>query len=550
MLLSADALPASPQTPLPAGTPKVRTVVPTGSLAQKATRGFAWLLIQTVASRGVQFVSEIILAWWLLPKAFGLRSEAMTVFAFASLLQEYGVTQVLVHRHRSLAKWANPAFWLSLTIGVLGGIVIAGLAPLVARWYGAASLTGMILILAVRSPLATVASVSYAQLQADLRYKTLAIINVLVVIVTAVSGVICAYFGLGAYSFIWPLLFGAIARTAMFWGMAPPRVKPNLEIRRWKYLTGDSGMMLLASVLFTLTSQGDYMTLGVLYKTSDGPAPLVGTYFFGFMLCVQTTQFITTSLANVLLPTLSKLQNEPDRLKTAFLRTTKLLAIFGVFACLLQTAVAAPMVQAILHVKNDPGKWLAAVPILQVISIAMALQLFNMPAQSLIQAQGRFRTLLRLAIFCPICFFALIWLAACTGVRPTGQIRSAGLEHLLASMFGQHVDVSVMVAIAVVVYCLITGPFFLWVAIRPLRGSWRDIWPIYLWPIGTSSLAIAVGMLAGYPLPATPFGNWARLIVVPLASVIVYAPMVRVTAPDAWADVVSRLTGLVKRRSH
>jgi PST family polysaccharide transporter len=506
-------------------------------------------MLQTVASRGVQFASEVVLAWWISKRDFGLRSDALTVLAFATLLQDYGVNQVLIHRQQRLARWANPAFWLSLVIGLVGGVILAMAAPLVARAFGATALTGMILILALRSPLNALGTISYAKLQADLRYKALSAVGFLVVCVTAIASIILAWNGFGAYAFIWPLLIAAVARSAMLWALAPPRLQWKLQVRRWKYLIGQSGMLLVASVLFTLTSQGDYMTLGVLYHTKTGPAPLVGVYFFGFMLCVQTTQFITSNLANVLLPTFSKLQHEPERLKKAFLRATQMLAIIGVFVCLLQAAVAAPMIQAILRVKGDADKWVPAVPILKVISLAMALQLFNMPAQSLIQAQGRFFTLLKVSIICPILFFSLIWLAAATGSRPDGQIRWAALHDLLFHVFNQPVDVSVVVAIGVAIYCAIIGPICLYVAIRPVGGMWRDIWPIYLRPVATSLLAIFVGMAVGHPLPHTPLGNWGKLLLVPTVSVMAYLPMAWLTAPAACRELWTRIHGLIHRRS-
>jgi PST family polysaccharide transporter len=505
-------------------------------------------MLQTVASRGVQFVSEVILAWWLSKTDFGLRSDALTILAFATLLQDYGVNQVLIHRQHRLARWANPAFWLSLTIGILGGVVLAIAAPFVARGYGASELTGMIMILAARSPLNALGTVSYAKLQADLRYKALSVVGFLTVCVTAIACIALAKYGAGAYAFIWPLLIAAIARSAMLWTLSPPQIRWHLQFRRWKYLVGQSGMLLIASALFTLTSQGDYMTLGFIYHDKNGPAPLVGVYFFGFMLCVQTTQFITSNLANVLLPTFSKLQHEPERLKKAFLRATQMLAITGVFVCLLQAAVAAPMVQAILRVKGDPGKWIPAVPILQVISLAMALQLFNMPAQSLIQAQGRFFTLLKVAIICPVVFFSLVWSAAATGSRPDGQIRWLALRHLLNHIFpNQAVDVSVVVAIAVVIYCAIIGPFCLHIAIRPIGGKWREIWPIYLRPVITSLLAILIGMIAGHPLPHSTLGNWSKLLVVPMVSVLAYIPLAWMSAPTACREIWTRVHGLMHR---
>jgi O-antigen/teichoic acid export membrane protein len=560
--LSADAAQIPPSPPQPPQQPppqqeldyandrrRRRLTGPTESLSGKAARGFVWLMLQTVASKLVSFGSEIVLALWLLKSDFGVRSDAMTVLAFVALLQDYGINQVLIHRQHRFALWANSAFWASIAIGVAGGVVLALIAPLVALAYGTPALTGMILILALRSPLNAIGTVSYAKLQIDLRYRTLAVIGFLAICVTAITSIVCAKLGLGAYSFMWPLLIAAAFRSALLWQAAPPPVKPRLQMRRWRYLGGQSGLLLAASALFMLTSQGDYMTLGAIYRTDAGRAAVVAVYFFGFFLCVQTTQFITTNLANVLLPTFSKLQHEPQRLRRAFIRASRMLAITGVFICLLQAAVATPMIRTLFRPKGDPDKWIPAVPILKIISLAMAFQLFNMPALSLIQAQGRFRTMLKLAIAFPLLFFSMVWLAASTGEGQLGQIRYQTLNHFLERLFHQPVNVSAVVALAVAGYCAVIGPACLYVAIRPVGGSWRDIWPIYVWPVLTSLAAIVAGMAIGrWLLPRSHGGDWGRLLLVPVISGLLYLPLVRLTARDAWDDAVQRISGLVRRQ--
>jgi hypothetical protein len=64
----------------------------------------------------------------------------------------------------------------------------------------------------------------------------------------------------------------------------------------------------------------------------------------------------------------------------------------------------------------------------------------------------------------------------------------------------------------------------------------------------TSGVAILAGMLIGRLLPRTTAGHWGRLVLVPLVSVAVYLPLVRLTARSAWNDAAERLTGMLQRR--
>lgn len=554
-LLSADAAKSgpSPETPLGEGvvTPQfIRRTVTSGPLAQRATQGFAWLMLQTFATKAVGLGAEVFLALWLLKRDYGVRGNITAIFLFANVLQDAGINHVLINRQHKLARWANAAFWASIAIGLAGGVILTLIAPFVARAYQTPELLGMILILALRSPINALSAVSYAKLQIQLRYRALAITSFVVVFVTALSSIILARCGFHAYSFVWPLLIAAVARSAILCWIAPVRVLPKLQIRRWKYLTSQSGLSLLATFFLMITSQGDFLTLGRMYSTPLGLAAVGGVYYFAFNLCLQTTQFLTTNLANILLPTFGRLQYEPERLKSAFLRATKLLAIFGVFICLLQAAIAAPMIQALFRWKGavDPDKWVPAVPILQVISLAMAMQLSNMPALSLIQAQGRFRLMLKLSIIFAAVFMTIVIGCASMGTGPEGAIRFEPLRRVLEAVFRQPVplNVSIVVALGVALYNAIIGPICLYVAIRPIGGTWRDIWPIYVWPVLTSVVAILAGMTVGRLLPRSLWGNWGKLIVVPSVAVCVYAPLVRLTAAGAWHDLVARIRSLWK----
>src|SRR5437870_1122481 len=77
-----------------------RGEVPPAAVGRRTARGFAWLTAQTLGAKAVGFVGQIILAWYLAPDDFGLVGLALTVAAFAGLIQQAGLKEILIHRHR------------------------------------------------------------------------------------------------------------------------------------------------------------------------------------------------------------------------------------------------------------------------------------------------------------------------------------------------------------------------------------------------------------------------------------------------------------------
>lgn len=523
-------------TPLPLSfPPKV------GSLAQKTAGGFAWTMVQTVVTKVVNFVSTIVLAKLLLQSDFGVAGTAFAIATFANLIQEAGLQQILIHRQAEFGKQANAAFWMSVATGLLGGTLMSVLALPAARFCHAPQLAGLMLVLAIRSPFLALGTVPNARLQNELRFKVQAALQMVVATVVVALSIILAWLlrpEYKAYAFVLPLLGGAILRAILLWMIAPTPIRADFELGLWKNMAGSSCILLLTSFLFTVTSQGDYLVLAHLQTTY-----VAGIYYFAYNLTLQTTQFLTVNLSSVLFPTLSKLQHDPDRQRRAFLRATNLLMLFGVPICLLQAAVAGPMVRIMFP------KWEASIAVLQVISVAMSLQLVNMPALGMIQAQGRFKAQFLLSILCAVLFLGMVLVAAKSGGGDAGIISWPWLARPLKAVFDARANVPVVVALAVTIYCSIIGPTCLYTAIRPVGGTIRDIWPIYVLPLGLSGLAIGLGMLVCHYLPGTRLGDYGKILGITLISAAVYLPAVRRLAPDSWAELIQRLQGFRRQKA-
>jgi PST family polysaccharide transporter len=394
------------------------------------------------------------------------------------------------------------------------------------------------LVLAIRSPLLALATVPSAQLQNELRFKLLSLIQLVVAVVVMALTILFALIlppAHKAQAFVLPLLAGAVLRAGVLFVVAPPPLKANFEWRTWQMLAGSSAILFSANFFFTLTSQGDYLTLGRLQSEY-----VQGIYFFAFNLTLQTTQFLTVNLSGVLFPALSKLQNDPARQRRAFLRATDMLMLLGVPLCLLQAALAAPAVHLFFP------RWAPAIGVLQCISVGMSLQLVNMPAMGMIQAQGRFKTLLALSIFCAAFFLGIVFLAAHSGHTDQGLIQWPWLKGPLEALMGAQANVAVVVALAVTLYCAIIGPTCIYTAIRPVGGTWSQIAVIYLRPLAMSVVAIAVGLLVCWRLPPSRLGDGLRLAGVSAIAAAVYVPAMRRLARSSWDVLVERLSEMVR----
>src|SRR3954471_8042125 len=103
-----------------------------GSLRQRTVGGILWVAFQSLASRGILIIQQLVLAWLLAKSDFGLIGLAYTVTSFVTVLSNPGIDAVLVQRQRRFDLWATPAFWMGMSAGLIGMVVMILAAPVAA----------------------------------------------------------------------------------------------------------------------------------------------------------------------------------------------------------------------------------------------------------------------------------------------------------------------------------------------------------------------------------------------------------------------------------
>ncbi len=491
------------------------------SLSDRTAGGFAMMTVQTIIARFASMAGNLVLAKLLAPEYFGLLAMATTVTSFASLVQQIGVREVLIHRQTSFRRWASSAFWLTVVTGVVCGLLMAALAPVAARIYQEPTLVGMLLILAVSTTLANVTIVHETKLQMDLRFKAVAWLTFGTAIGTVGLSILLAWLGFGAYSFVLPRLAVNVGRCAVLFRISgfTPRMRP--QANRWRFMAGDSAWILAYNVCNAIILAGDTAIVGKLLG-ADG----AGVYFFAISLSLQANVLLVNNLGSILLPALGKLGAEPRRQADALLRSLRVLGMVLTPLCLLQAAVAGPVLHLLYR-----DKWDAAVAPMQLLCLGMAARFLSQPAANLLLAQGRFRGLFLTGVGGVVLFLSLI----------CGSVLA----------FGPSV---IAVAGATAVYSIIIEPSVLLFTIRPMGRGVRSVLGVVAPPAAISGVACGAALLVARALPssAMPSGRWGDVVqgtIIAMIALPVIALGSWLFLRSSWNEAWLRATPIVNRLS-
>jgi len=483
------------------------------ALGRHTAHGFAWMVLQTLLTKGVAILGTAVTGWYLTQHDFALVGLSYSVASFPNLIRDAGLQQILVQRQKHLRRWIGPVFWMSTTLGLTASIGMCIAAPFAARLYKEPAMLPLIEIVAMGTMLSSLTAVPQAIAQIQLRFRLQASLALTGAMIIQGVGMLLAWKGYGPYSYIVPNVMNNLVICAAFWILTPAPVGWRPRIRRWRYVIGDSGTLILSGLVVVAIMQGPNLLLGFFHRNDH---TTVGLFYFAFNLSWQALVLLTFNLGAVLFPALSKLHAEPLRQVQAYLRAARLLALVGVPVCFLQAAVAAPGFHMLWR-----HKWDSAIPVVQVLSLAMAMHVVGVTWMSLNSAQGRFRR--ELAVNSAM-----------------GVLLLSGVA--IASYFGG----ALAVAATETVIFLIVDPVAIYLALRNKTGlnEAAEVVRIFAVPFPAGALAVGIGWGVGLLIPPFHGADPVRILAIMLVTAAVYIPLVRWLAPGEWKELMA-----LRRRS-
>jgi O-antigen/teichoic acid export membrane protein len=486
------------------------------SLGQRTGRGFIWSIVQTFTSKASSLIGQIALSYLLFPNDFGLVALAYTILGFTALIQSIGVREILVRKQSRVRRWQNPAFWFSATLSLTTMALVMLIAPLAAHVYREPDLTGVIRVLSLSMPLSMANVVMLAPAQVEMRFKFISAYGAANAVAKVVLQVVFAFLGFGPYSIVLPHpVVDGVCTVFLAWRLRPA-LRLRLHHRKWRFFLRDSVAIFLGNLCMTIAYQGVPFLLGL----SQGPH-LVGLYFWGYNLSMQTAQIIYANLTGVLFPALTSVDHARERQSTAFLGVSRMLALIAMPMSFMQALLADPAIRLVFD-----ERWFDAIVAVQWLSIGMGMNLVSLPAISLLQAQGRFWRLFAIvgvwtALYLPM----IAWLA---------PMQSLSALTLGIGLF----------------YC-VASPLFTWSAAAPIGVTALDTLRLYGKPAAACLIAFAPSWWVGTWLPQEPL---TRIVITGGLASLLYAGTIRFIDPESWSTVIARarqvLGGRARPRRH
>lgn len=347
---------------------------------------FLWRLAERFGAQGVAFVVSIVLARLLAPEAYGTIALVTVFTQILNVFIDSGFGNALIQKKDADDLDFSTVFYFNIAICVLLYLGMFLAAPLIARFYNDASLTPVVRVLSLTLIISGVKNVQQAYVSRTMQFKRFFFATLGGTIGAAVIGIAMAYFGFGVWALVAQQIFNATVDTLILWITVKWRPKWMFSWQRLKGLFSFGWKLLASSLLDTVYSDLRQLIIGKMYTKTD-----LAQYNRGKQLPDLLVNNIDTSINSVLLPAMSQVQDDPERVKNMTRRAMKT-STYVIAPIMMGLAFTA---ESVIHlILTD--KWLPCVPFLRIFCITYMFYPVNTTNLNAIKAMGRSDLFLKL----------------------------------------------------------------------------------------------------------------------------------------------------------
>jgi len=357
-------------------------------LTQRTIRGGMAKVFSQGTNFFVRLGSLMVLARLLDPKDFGLVGMVTAVVGILNLFKDFGLSTATIQRTTISEEQISTLFWINLLAGATLGLLSAAMAPALAAFYHEPRLVLVTTVMGMGFIFNAAGVQHSALLQRQMRFTSMAIIDVISLSLSTVIGIIMAmsgyrYWALVAIGITTPLISTICAWLITAWIPGPPRRQAGT-----RSMLRFGGTITLHGLVAYVAFNLDKVLLGRFWGVDA-----IGIYGRAFQLTSMPTDNMNAAVGGVAFSALSRVQDDSKRLKNYFIKGYSLVV-----------ALTVPLTVACILFGNDivlvvlGTKWTQAVPILRLLAPTTLIFALIYPLGWLLYSLGLVARSLKIAL--------------------------------------------------------------------------------------------------------------------------------------------------------
>lgn len=315
------------------------------NLDRSALKGVAWSSIAKWSTQIFAWAGTVFVARILTPADIGLLTTASVFMGVIMILSEFGISTAVITMRELKPEDMGELNTFSVLLGVAGTLLAALMAVPLGAFFRAPELPPVLAVVGLTFMLTSMQTVPAALLRRELRFKSIAVIDVTRGLVVPVVTLVGALLGMR----YWALAMGSVtgAALSMVMTLSFRRIgfrRPRLAALR--PVLNFSRNVLVGRVAWIAYQDGDFAVAGRRLSMAA-----VGDYGMAWTLATSPIEKVTMMLGDVTPALFSAAQHDRPALRRYFLNLSELISLAVVPAAAGIALVSEDLVAVILGAK-------------------------------------------------------------------------------------------------------------------------------------------------------------------------------------------------------
>ena len=378
------------------------------SLKDKTVKGTIWSGIDNIVQFGVSFLVSIVLARLLSPDDYGLIGIITIFTAVCNVIINGGFTTALIRKKDATEDDCNTAFIVNFVMSILLYAVVFFCSPLIADFFHREELVALTQVSSFGMLIGALAIVQHARLTKRIDFKTQAKITLWASVFSGVVGISMAVIGFGVWALVGQTLSSQLFRTVLLWFYNKWIPKLKFSKTSFRDLFGFGWKIMLSSIIDTVWKELYQVVVGKFYSPST-----LGQYTRAQQFSRLFSINLTSVVQRVTFPVLSNIQDDKERMLSAYRRMIKVTMFVTAIGMFFLAAISEPLLYCLIG-----PKWHDAATYLPLICISGSLYPLHAINLNMLQVQGRSDLFLGLEIIKKIIGIAPLVVCIFYGILP------------------------------------------------------------------------------------------------------------------------------------
>ena len=439
---------------------------------------------------GFQFtalVFGIFLSRLLPPAEFGLLAMVMVFSRFGNLFADMGLSRSLIHKREISIRDTSTVFWSNMLLGFLLALVLASCASSIARFYEEPILATLTCVIALNFVLNALSIIPRTLLERELQFRSLFFIETTATVLSGLIAIGMAFSGFGVWSLVSQFLLRNLFLAILFWLFNPWRPGMIFDRPALRSAAGYGLPLLGTGSLNYWVRNADKLLIGRFLGDQA-----LGFYNKPYTLMLFPLANVTQVLAKVLFPSLTKIRDNKQRVKTSYLRVVRLVCMATFPISIGAFVMAEPIILGLYG-----PQWEGSVEILRILSLLGISQSVLSLNGSIYQSQGA-----NLLQFKWGLLFKLIIISAIVGGLPYG-VKGIAIAYTAASFA---VTIPNLLVLGRVIPIKVQDVFHTCCLPLVLSVIMGVVVYLFLWLVGSTWNQVAL-LVTGVPLGALVYAG-------------------------------------------